>query len=136
MSSCAQLAACNGGRLPESARTGAWVWSVVFDSGTGKHMESVREQGPAGAHFALLLAARWLKTIEFDQTFLISLKESVTSGTHPNEVVQFETIAAGPFPSSSFKGLVARSASPEGLNIHRLVKLQSLPDRPFRVLLA
>src|SRR5260370_23388481 len=98
MSSCAQLAACNGGRIRESARTAAWVWSVVFDSGTGKHMESVREQGHAGAHFALPLAARWLKTIEFDQTFLISLKESVTSGTHPHEVVQFETIAVGPSP--------------------------------------
>ncbi len=99
-------------------------------------MEYVREQGHAGAHFALPLAARWLKTIEFDQTFLISLKESVTSGTHPNEVVQFETIAVGPFPSSSFKGLAKRSASPEGLNIHHLVKLGSLPEVPFRVLLA
>ncbi len=82
------------------------------------------------------LAARWLKTIEFGRMFLISLKENVTSGTHPHEVVQFETIAVGPFPSSSFKGLVKRSASPEGLNIHRLVKLGSLPEVPFRVLLA
>ena len=68
--------------------------------------------------------------------FLISMKEDVTSGTHPHEVVQFETIAVGPFPWSSFKGLVKRSASPEGVNIHRLVKLGSLPEVPFRVLLA
>jgi hypothetical protein len=68
--------------------------------------------------------------------FLISLRENVTSGTHPHEVVQFETIAVGPFPSSSFKRLVKRSASPESLNIRRLVKLGSLPEVPFRVLLA
>src|SRR5712691_10947020 len=44
------------------------------------------------------LSPRWLKTIEFGRMFLISLKENVTSGTHPHEVVQFETIAVGPFP--------------------------------------
>src|SRR5712692_2801795 len=120
-------------KVPER-RHGFGRWSST--QARESTQESVREQGHAGAHFALPLAARWLKTIEFDQTFLISLKESVTSGTHPNEVVQFETIAAGPFPSSSFKGLVERSASPEGLNIHRLVKLGSLPEVPFRVLLA
>jgi len=82
-------------KVPER-RHGFGRWSST--QARESTQESVREQGHAGAHFALPLAARWLKTIEFDQTFLISLKESVTSGTHPHEVVQFETIAVGPSP--------------------------------------
>src|SRR6266571_2076762 len=72
---------------------------MVFNSGTGKHM-GVRS-GTRARQCPLrtaILAPRWLKTIEFGQMFLISMKESVTSGTQPNEVVHFETITGRALP--------------------------------------